>query len=208
MVLLETSGPLILQFLLKRATQLLEDVNIHLWPDFMNAPGVREKAVEWIPVFHESLLMTQKAHLVLFYFLGSHYQVSKRLTGIQYTAIRSWMAGSGSETIYRILGFVTLSQLLITIILKYWSRKSAEDETQRFLTTSSTAIVHDEDQQPVVVEAKHKCSLCLDRRRNSTATPCGHLFCWDCILDWMENKNECPICRAKFTPSRLVYLQN
>lgn len=45
------------------------------------------------------------------------------------------------------------------------------------------------------VAGKFKCALCLGERRETVSTPCGHLFCWSCLLQWMRTSPECPMCR-------------
>ena len=42
---------------------------------------------------------------------------------------------------------------------------------------------------------QRKCTLCLEPMKDPSLTTCGHVFCWTCILDWVAEKPECPLCR-------------
>lgn len=53
-----------------------------------------------------------------------------------------------------------------------------------------------------------KCLLCLEPRRNTSLSFCGHLFCWHCIHEWLQTNEFCPICRKTLNPRNIVPLQN
>jgi peroxin-10 len=43
-------------------------------------------------------------------------------------------------------------------------------------------------QQVEAAAANRKCTLCLEVWTNPAVTPCGHVFCWDCIVGWSGEK--------------------
>jgi hypothetical protein len=41
------------------------------------------------------------------------------------------------------------------------------------------------------------CGICLEDKAEATP-PCLHTFCLQCILQWAQISNTCPLCKAKF----------
>lgn len=59
-----------------------------------------------------------------------------------------------------------------------------------------------------------KCPICFDQIDKAVVTPCGHLFCADCIYEAIPNSNvktvnrgNCPLCRKVISLKDLIHLQ-
>lgn len=63
------------------------------------------------------------------------------------------------------------------------------------------------DHLPYLPENSRACMLCLSPMTNPSAASCGHLFCWECIVDWVREHPECPLCRQQCLEQNLLPLK-
>jgi peroxin-10 len=54
---------------------------------------------------------------------------------------------------------------------------------------------------------QRKCTLCLEELKDPSVTTCGHVFCWLCIADWINEKPECPLCRQGIMTQHVLPLR-
>lgn len=51
-------------------------------------------------------------------------------------------------------------------------------------------------QEDVKAKKILECAICLGEETDPYQTTCGHVFCKDCLLMWLQRNEVCPLCRA------------
>lgn len=134
----------------------------------------------------------------LFYVCGDGHRLSQRFFQIGHLAITPTDDHDNWTTaMFRIIGLVNLYRCLRDLWAIFGELLRVGGDT--------ISIIPRESPSDVI----SGCSLCLDNPcQDATAAPCGHVFCWHCVVEATRTCNECPLCRSKCHPSRLVLLQN
>ena len=57
---------------------------------------------------------------------------------------------------------------------------------------------------------RSKCLICMNelKREIHIVTKCGHEFHVRCIVDWLDNNNNCPVCDSRMRENRLLHIKD
>lgn len=197
-IILEFGGELIFYKLLKILERDIES-NADL------LPTAKSKLLKLCKLIRQLAPFIKALHRSLFYINGNKYQLSKRILGINYVRVRHWLNVNYSPYGYKVLGFITLLQLFLVFVTNV-KLQLKNSNSPKPTSTSLTKTTENQQSQRNAIGIK--CVLCLEVRQNTSTMVCGHLFCWNCILDWLDQKEECPVCREKSKKSMVVFLKN
>ncbi|XP_034253219.1 peroxisome biogenesis factor 10 [Thrips palmi] len=174
----------------------------------------RASLLEGLGALKSTLVFLTRLHKGVFYWGGEYFQLSKRLAGIRYVLVRRWLKDHSTRQGFQLLSTVTMFQLFIyTAISSFrWAQTipATFPRLKKSLAVSNSSLEEDEPNQSSsgAGAAYYRCSLCLEPRTQDTAAPCGHVFCWSCITEWLQTRAQCPLCRDFVEVSRLIPIQN
>lgn len=195
------------QFLVK----LIRRVEQEIQQNTQLLPAARQNALKCCAMIIGAIPYVQAMHRTWFYMVGGKYQIARRVTGINYVLIRYWLNVEHSVYGYKVLGVLSSMQLLL-VFAAFLKQTFQSDvmmgiqqlsDIRRRMTSKKRV-----ERKSSSATSGAQCILCLEQRQNTSATVCGHLFCWTCILDWLDQKEECPVCRDPIAKSTVVYLRN
>lgn len=175
-------------------------------------------------------------HIALFYFEGLFYSISKRVFGLRYAFGHNKDANKLQRTgNYSVLGGIIMLQFAVKLLLKLKlhsddrgrsdQEKALSEKQNRSHSTfyrlsqlqglqeliseklKLNIDLSDPNQLPYIPSASRSCMLCLSPMVNPSAANCGHMFCWECIVDWVREHPECPLCRQVCLEQNLLPLR-
>jgi peroxin-10 len=138
-----------------------------------------------------------KPHLACFFLWGGVDDIAKRIAGLVY--IRHYRAESNGPS-FRVLCWVVLAHAVLETLLM--GRKSLA----AFQAYGKRQEKREAGEEGLAGE--RRCGLCLEERSKPSCGPCGHIFCWDCLVAATQVKPQCPECRQKVEPTSILQLRN
>lgn len=163
---------------------------------------------EFTNILPKNLLVFDKLikdiHLVTFFLYGDFYELSKRASDFYYTTRLDEPdkdRSKATDYVYKVLGIFTTIRMMLTNDIP-----TCIDPKSHSLSTNKSSINNPSDTDHIINTTA--CQLCYGPRVVPTSTICGHIFCWNCIHQWLKERYECPICRTSTDTTRLIYLIN
>ncbi len=72
----------------------------------------------------------------------------------------------------------------------------------KFLLTMLEKITNTENN----VEDVNVCAICFEEA-NLSLTKCGHIYCRDCVLEWVNKRHNCPTCKKELTMNDIFLIK-
>lgn len=119
--------------------------------------------------------------------------------------------GVGDEVIHGLIGILVIAVPLLVTMFNRLTRQqqihpeNAErvQETRQFLNRPGEEATENQARGRRYT-TDTSCPVCLQERRLSTETNCGHVFCGECLIAYWRHGNwlgavNCPVCRQQVT---------
>ena len=152
------------------------------------------------PRLQELVDACERLHRAVFVVRGSVLLLSHRFAGLRHVRHSAFSPPSTSIAGVGVLLLLQLALDLTSYLRRAFLNRRHARLTARSAGSSATPEVPPSPQARI-------CSLCLGQRRHPSLAPCGHVYCWSCLHEWLADKRECPLCRKECAPQSVRCLQ-
>lgn len=83
---------------------------------------------------------------------------------------------------------------------EYEDEDHDDDDEDHGLVQAAAKSQHVEGLETVEQEGCKRCAICLEDFNVGVRMPCLHMFHENCIGEWLQIGNSCPLCRFKMPP--------
>lgn len=73
--------------------------------------------------------------------------------------------------------------------------------------TAAPPSTREPDDKTIRNAANFECNVCFDMAADPVVTKCGHLFCWECLYQWLHvhsHHRECPVCKGQVADDAII----
>lgn len=226
--LIYTGSYVILPYLLSKAVRKLRSKTDEDRSWLIKFLSSYSNIIDTITNIHVALFYFQG----LFYSISKRFAGMRYVFGHNKDANKLRKTGN-----YSVLGCIILLQFAVKLLIKVnqYSDRGVESsqelepkkrgyvdsvkslqqlsEAQEMIQSSDTVSqrvtidLSDPTQLPYIPSDSRSCMLCLSFMVNPSAANCGHIFCWECIVGWIREQPECPLCRQVCMEQNLLPLR-
>lgn len=157
-------------------------------------------------------------NLAIFYLFGNYYNLSKRIFGLRYLYGHGVSAEEQKHQKrmslgYRVLGSLMLMKFAGSVLGFGADQLNAyliklEKKTEKHAKQTGKNVIYNvrsarndgesielSDLRKLPYMSSRSCMLCLETMKDPACLGCGHVGCYGCIMDWLSEHNDCPMCR-------------
>ncbi|KAL6949988.1 hypothetical protein ACO0QE_000657 [Hanseniaspora vineae] len=158
-------------------------------------------------------------HLATFYMNAKYRSVWNRLFGFRYVLQHTFDSEEEEEYRktyshnYKTIGKLILCRLAYKILYprvsQLFTRATSHESSKEKKTSHTKEQINLSDplQLTYIPEASRTCILCSSEMISPSCGPCGHVFCWTCLVEWCKTRKNCPLCRQACLPQEVVPLR-